>query len=482
MLSFLASLAILIAGYIIYGAFAEKVFGIDPGRPTPAITKADGVDFVPMPTWKVFLIQFLNIAGLGPIFGAIMGIMFGPAAYLWIVLGTIFAGAVHDYISGMISLRADGASLPEIVGRELGSGIRQVMRAFSIVLLILVGGVFVVTTSGLVASLTPDSLDATFWAVVIFIYYLMATMFPVDKLIGNIYPLFAVVLLFMAVGLVGVMLFGDVTVPDAFASGLGNHYPEAGRSTHPVFPMLFISIACGAISGFHATQSPMMARCIANEKYGRPVFYGAMIAEGVIGLIWVTLGMSFFPDPAALAAVLGPKGNAALVVNNISVSLLGGFGGALAILGVVVLPVTSGDTAFRSARLTIADIFGYDQRPNRNRLSIAVPLFVIGVALNFIPFGILWRYFGWANQTLAAIVLWTGAAYLLHRGRFHWVATLPAMFMTAVSVSYICFEKSMGFGMPYQMANIVAVVITVICAAALLTKGRNRLASEPADS
>ena len=348
------------------------------------------------------------------------------------------------------------------------------MRVFSVVLLVLVGVVFVAGPAGLLANLT--GVDAMVFVAIIFAYYFIATVLPVDKIIGTVYPFFAVLLVFMAVGLVS-MLF--IKGYDFYPAAQWVNQHPAGL---PIFPMVFITIACGAVSGFHATQSPMMARCIANEKYGRPVFYGAMIAEGVIGLIWVTLGMSFFPDPAALAAVLGPKGNAALVVNNISVSLLGGFGGALAILGVVVLPVTSGDTAFRSARLTIADIFGYDQRPNRNRLSIAVPLFVIGVALNFIPFGILWRYFGWANQTLAAIVLWTGAAYLLHRGRFHWVATLPAMFMTAVSVSYICFEKSMGFGMPYQMANIVAVVITVICAAALLTKGRNRLASEPADS
>ncbi len=441
-LYFFIALAGLLAGYFVYGTFVEKVFGADPKRATPVCRMADGVDFVEMKPWKVFLIQLLNIAGLGPVFGPILGALYGPTALLWVVFGSIFAGAVHDYFSGMLSIRYNGASIPEAVGYNLGNTIRQIMRVFSVVLLVLVGVVFVAGPAGLLANLT--GVDAMVFVAIIFAYYFIATVLPVDKIIGTVYPFFAVLLVFMAVGLVS---------------------------------MLFIKGY-----GFHATQSPMMARCIANEKYGRPVFYGAMIAEGVIGLIWVTLGMSFFPDPAALAAVLGPKGNAALVVNNISVSLLGGFGGALAILGVVVLPVTSGDTAFRSARLTIADIFGYDQRPNRNRLSIAVPLFVIGVALNFIPFGILWRYFGWANQTLAAIVLWTGAAYLLHRGRFHWVATLPAMFMTAVSVSYICFEKSMGFGMPYQMANIVAVVITVICAAALLTKGRNRLASEPADS
>ena len=473
-LYFFIALAALLAGYFVYGTFVEKVFGADPKRATPVCRMADGVDFVEMKPWKVFLIQLLNIAGLGPVFGPILGALYGPTALLWVVFGSIFAGAVHDYFSGMLSIRYNGASIPEAVGYNLGNTIRQIMRVFSVVLLVLVGVVFVAGPAGLLANLT--GVDAMVFVAIIFAYYFIATVLPVDKIIGTVYPFFAVLLVFMAVGLVS-MLF--IKGYDFYPAAQWVNQHPAGL---PIFPMVFITIACGAVSGFHATQSPMMARCIANEKYGRPVFYGAMIAEGVIGLIWVTLGMSFFPDPAALAAVLGPKGNAALVVNNISVSLLGGFGGALAILGVVVLPVTSGDTAFRSARLTIADIFGYDQRPNRNRLSIAVPLFVIGVALNFIPFGILWRYFGWANQTLAAIVLWTGAAYLLHRGRFHWVATLPAMFMTAVSVSYICFEKSMGFGMPYQMANIVAVVITVICAAALLTKGRNRLASEPADS
>lgn len=473
---FFIALAGLLVGYFVYGAFVEKVFGADPKRATPVCRMADGVDFVEMKPWKVFLIQLLNIAGLGPVFGPILGALYGPSALLWVVFGSIFAGAVHDYFSGMLSIRYDGASIPEVVGYNLGNTLKQIMRVFSVVLLILVGVVFVAGPAGLLASLTH--MDAMIFVALIFAYYFLATLLPVDKIIGTIYPFFAVLLVFMAVGLV-TMLF--VKGYDFYpAAQWVNQYP--GDPQLPIFPMVFITIACGALSGFHSTQSPMMARCMSNEKYGRFVFYGAMIAEGIIGLIWVTLGMSFFPDPHTLFEVLGPKGNAALVVNKISVELLGTFGGALAVLGVVVLPVTSGDTAFRSARLTLSDIFHYDQKPNMNRLLIAIPLFVIGVALNFIPFGILWRYFGFANQALAGIVLWSAAAYLLHRGRFHWIATVPAMFITAVSVCYICFEKSMGFGMPYQVSYIIGIVVMVLCLIGLLTIGRKPRPEEPKDA
>ena len=385
MIAFLVSLAVLVGGYFVYGTLVEKIFHIDPSRPTPAVSMADGVDYVPMPTWKVFLIQFLNIAGLGPIFGAIMGVMYGPSAFLWIVLGTIFAGAVHDYVAGMISLRRGGASLPEIVGEELGNGVKQVMRVFSVVLLILVGGVFVVTTSGLLASLTPESLDATFWAVVIFIYYLLATMFPIDKVIGNIYPLFAGVLLFMAVGLVAVMLFGPVEMPDPFAGGMGNRYAGAMAETHPIFPMLFISIACGAISGFHATQSPMMARCMKNERLARPVFYGY---EG-------------------LAAYMAEPGhNPSSLIHEISTGWLGTVGGLLAIIGVIAAPITTGDTALRSARLIVADFTGFSQGKLWRRALISIPLFVLTYVVMTIDFNVLWRYFAWSNQTLSVFTLW----------------------------------------------------------------------------
>ena len=444
---FVLALAGLLAGYCVYGAIVEKVFGPDPNRPTPACKMPDGVDYVEMSPTKVFLIQLLNIAGLGPVFGPILGALYGPIALLWVVIGCVFAGAVHDYFSGMLSVRYNGKSVPDIVGYNLGDLIKKLMRVFAVVLLILVGVVFVAGPAGL-------------------IYYIVATLLPVDKIIGRVYPFFAVLLVFMAVGLLGALAFKGYT----FYSNI--EWTMHSPSGLPAWPLVFITIACGACSGFHATQSPLMARCINNEKHGRKIFYGAMIAEGVIGLIWVTLGMSFYSDTAALAAALGPKGNAALVVNNISVELLGVFGGALAVLGVVVLPVTSGDTAFRAARLTIADAIGYDQRPHKNRLMIAVPLFVVGVALNFIPFGMLWRYFGFANQALAAIMLWAAAAYLLHRGKFHWIASVPACFMTAVSAVYICFEKTMGFGMSYELSNIVGIAIALICFALLLTAGR----------
>ena len=477
MYSFTICLLILVVGYFVYGRYVERVFGPEAKRPTPALTKADGVDYIPMPMWRTFLIQLLNIAGLGPIFGAVLGAAYGPVAFLWITFGGIFMGAAHDFIAGIVSLRSNGASLPETVGTYLGPGIKQLMRIFSVGLMVLVGAVFLSQPASLIANrieapaLSGIAFGSFSWLLliilgVILIYYIVATLLPVDKIIGRVYPFFAVLLVFMAVGLLGALAFKGYT----FYSNL--EWTMHSPSCLPAWPLVFITIACGACSGFHATQSPLMARCINNEKHGRKIFYGAMIAEGVIGLIWVTLGMSFYSDTAALAAALGPKGNAALVVNNISVELLGVFGGALAVLGVVVLPVTSGDTAFRAARLTIADAIGYDQRPHKNRLMIAVPLFVVGVALNFIPFGMLWRYFGFANQALAAIMLWAAAAYLLHRGKFHWIASVPACFMTAVSAVYICFEKTMGFGMSYELSNIVGIAIALICFALLLTAGR----------
>lgn len=451
MISFLASLALLIGGYFVYGLVVERIFGIDPKRPTPATTRTDGVDYVPMPAWKVFLVQFLNIAGLGPIFGAIMGIMYGPAAYLWIVLGTLFAGAVHDFVSAMISLRAGGVSLPEIVGRELGTGVKQVMRVFSVVLLILVGGVFVVTTSGLVASLTPDALDATFWAVVIFVYYLLATLFPVDKLIGNIYPLFAVVLFFMAVGLVAIMIFGDVEVPEAFAGGLMNRYAPELAATHPIFPMLFISIACGAISGFHATQSPMMARCITSERQARPIFYGAMVAEGIVALIWAAATITFTNGYEGLSAYMAAPGHSpGSLVHDISISWFGVVGGVIAMIGVIAAPITTGDTALRSARLIVADFTHFPQTKFWQRVAISVPLFALTFGLLQIDFNVLWRYFAWSNQTLSVFTLWACTVYLARHGRIYAITLIPALFMTVVCASYLLVAPSPeGFGLPW---------------------------------
>ena len=465
---FLLALAGLLAGYFVYGTIVEKVFGADPSRATPAVRMADGVDYVEMSTGKAFLIQLLNIAGLGPVFGPILGALYGPIALFWVVFGCIFAGAVHDYLSGMLSVRYDGRSVPDIVGYNLGNIAKYIMRVFSVVLLVLVGVVFVAGPAGLLSNLT--GINIMIFVAIIFAYYFVATVLPIDQIIGRIYPFFAILLLFMAVSLTFALFIKGY---DAYPAGI-----IEWRSTNlqglPAWPLVFITIACGACSGFHATQSPLMARCLRSEKNGRMIFYGAMIAEGIIGLIWVTLGMAFYE-------YISQNMNPAVVVNHISNELLGSFGAVLAVLGVVVLPVTSGDTAFRSARLTIADALNFDQRPNSKRLALAVPLFAVGVALNFIDFNILWRYFGWANQTLAAIMLWAGAAYLLHRNKFHWIATIPAMFMTAVSGAYICYEKTMGFGLNLQISTAVGIVLAVALTLLLLTKGRNPLPDEPAN-
>lgn len=454
MTSFIIALAVLIGGYIVYGAIAERVFGTDLNRPTPATTKADGIDYVPMPTWKVFLIQFLNIAGLGPIFGAIMGIMFGPAAFLWIVLGTIFAGGVHDFISAMMSLRSGGKSLPEIVGDELGLTVKQVMRAFSVILLILVAAVFVVTPAGLIAGMTPDYLDKTFWIIVIFGYYILATLLPIDKLIGNLYPLFGAALLFMALGLMCYLFFSGVAIPDGFSDGLYSRYAD---DAHPVFPMMFVSIACGAISGFHATQSPMMTRCLKNEKLARPVFYGAMVAEGLVALIWAAATIAFMGSYENLADYMSVDGHSAgTMVKDISVAWLGTIGGALALLGVIAAPITTGDTALRSARLITADFMNFDQSKLLHRLAMSLPIFALTFGVMCIDFNVLWRYFAWSNQTLAVFTLWAATVYLARRGRNYLITLLPAMFMTAVSVSYILFAPSPeGFGLDHTLAILI---------------------------
>ena len=462
-LFFFLCIGLLLGGYYIYGSFVERAFGPDPNRPVPARTMADGVDFVEMPGWKIFLIQLLNIAGLGPVFGPILGALYGPAALLWVVFGCIFAGAVHDYMSGMMSMRYNGASVPDMVGANLGKIARQFMILFSVVVLVLVGVVFVSGPAGLLKNISGVS--ATTWVVIIFIYYFIATIMPIDVIIGRIYPFFAAILLFMAVSL-PVMLFvkGYNVLPNLdFATNT--------HTTLPMWPLMFITIACGAISGFHATQSPMMARCMGNEKMGRKIFYGAMIAEGVIGLVWCTLGLSFYESAEGLRQALGPTGNAALVVTEISNTLLGaGFGGTLAILGVVVLPITSGDTAFRSARLTIADTFKTSQKSIASRLMIAVPLFVIGAILSQVNFSVIWRYFGWANQTLAMFMLWTGAVYLARRAKFHWVCTVPATFMTAVCTTYLCFDK-IGFGLPYNASVAIGIGVAVGCFILFMVKG-----------
>lgn len=403
MISFVIALAILIIGYFTYGKFVSNVFGADPKRTTPVHTMADGVDYVALPTWKIFLIQFLNIAGLGPIFGAIMGVMYGPAAFLWIVFGTIFAGAVHDYLSGMLSLRENGASLPEIVGNQLGSKVKNVMRVFALLLMILVGAVFVYNPADLLAMLTPQSLDRLFWIVVIFVYYMAATLLPVDKLIGKLYPLFGVALLFMALGIMAMLFVHSDAVPEIWHQ-FYNH--KADPEANPIFPMMFVSIACGAISGFHATQSPMMARCLKNEKHARPVFYGAMVAEGIVALIWAAAAITFTGGYDGLQDFLG-NGSPALLVDQLSRSWLGTLGGILAILGVIAAPITSGDTALRSARLIAADFMGIKQRKIAKRLAVSLPIFGLCFLIMLLPYDALWRYFAWCNQVLSVFTLWT---------------------------------------------------------------------------
>jgi len=428
MKSFILSLIALIVGFLIYSKVVEKVFGADENRKTPATRLADGVDYMVLPRWKIFLIQFLNIAGLGPIFGAIAGALWGPSSFLWIVLGSIFAGGVHDYFSGMLSIRHDGESISEVTGHYLGNGVRQFMRVFSVLVLVLVGVVFTSGPAGLLASIT--SVGKSTWLYIIFAYFLVATLVPIDKLIGKIYPIFGIVLLIMAFGVGGGLITQGYNIPEI---NFTNMHP----SNLPMWPLMFITIACGAISGFHSTQSPIMARCVENEKDGRIIFYGAMIAEGVVALIWAAAAMTFFGSTEALAEAMSANGGAAYVVNIISNTLLGKVGGFLAILGVIVCPITSGDTAFRSARLTIADMMNFKQQEIKKRLMIAIPIFAIGFVLTKIDFSIIWRYFAWSNQTLAMIVLWTAAAFLAVNKRNYWIAAIPATFMSAVVSTYI---------------------------------------------
>ena len=460
MITFFAGILILIFGYALYSRYLEKVIGIDPNRPTPAVTLTDNVDYVPMSWWRVLLIQFLNIAGLGPIFGAIAGAMWGPVAFVWIVLGTIFGGAVHDFFSGMLSVRHDGKSITEIIGIYLGNVTKQIMRVFTVVLLILVGVVFISGPAGILANLTPKHLNFQFWVWCIFLYYILATLLPIDKIIGRIYPVFGFALLFMAVSLIIALLVKGYHIPELSAENWKNFHSAAEK--FPIFPMLFITIACGAISGFHATQSPLMARCMKNECEGRKVFYGAMVIEGVVAMVWAAISMSFFGGVSALNDVMAAqKGNAAWVVNEVSNSLLGQFGAVLAILGVVAAPITSGDTAFRSARLTVSDLLNFNQKPIKNRLLITIPLFTVGFVLTRINFDVIWRYFAWSNQTLATVVLWTITIYLLQKGKNYWITLLPALFMTAVVTTYILFAPE-GFSLSKPISYSIGLGVVFI--------------------
>lgn len=461
MISLFISFGVLIIGYIVYSRIAEKVFAPDD-RQTPAIAYNDGVDCVPMKTWKAFLVQLLNIAGTGPIFGALMGAVFGPVVFLWIVFGSILGGAVHDYMSGMISSRHKGASIAELSGTYLGNAAKWVMRVFSVVLLVLCGTVFVTSPADLLDNLTPDWMNGTFWAVIILAYYLLATLLPIDKLIGKLYPVFGVLLIIMAAAVIGSIIFsgGEYTIPEL---SLQNLYPDGT----PVWPYMFITVACGAVSGFHATQSPMIAKCIKSEKDGRKVFYGAMISESVIALVWAAAGVSFYGTTQLLEEAL--LGGASNVVYEISTGVLGVLGGVLAVAGVIICPITSGDTAFRSARLILAETFKLDQQKIKNRLLLTIPLLLIGGALtvfamvNANGFQIIWRYFSWSNQTLAMIALWVSTSYLLKKGKYRFgslITALPATFMTAVAVTYILMADE-GFRLNQTVSYIIGIAAAI---------------------
>ena len=452
MISFVASLLALVLGYFLYGRFVERVFGPD-NRPTPAVAKADGVDFMVLPSWKIFMIQFLNIAGTGPIFGAIMGAKFGPAAYLWIVFGCIFAGATHDYLSGMLSIRHGGANLPDIIGRYLGNATKQVMLVFSVFLLMTVGAVFVFSPSKILGDMwepayfTEHFGPYVFWIGVVFVYYIIATMMPIDKIIGKVYPLFAISLLFMAGALMVMLLVKRPDIPEIWEGVNGQLL-----TTDSIFPCLFITIACGAISGFHATQTPLMARCVKNERMARPMFYGAMITEGIVAMIWATVAMYFFyaqPTPGYQLMDGGERvlGDAPSIVNMICKDWLGIAGGILALLGVVAAPITSGDTALRSARLIIADFLKLEQRTICKRLYVCIPLFAatMGILIWQIVakdgFGKLWGWFGWSNQALSVFTLWAITVYLVRQHRNYIITLIPALFMTTVCTTFLFTEK-----------------------------------------
>lgn len=462
MITFFCCLALLVAAYFTYGRYLERQVGIDPKAETPCHRLYDGVDYVPLPRWRVFLIQLLNIAGTGPIFGAILGACFGPVAFLWITLGGILMGAMHDFISGVMLVRHDGLSIPEVVGHYLGGGMRQFMRLFSVLLLILVGAVFVLSPAQLLGGMTP-SISVSTWVWIILAYYFIATLLPIDKIIGKVYPLFGIALVAMAVGLLGAVMVGDYTIPEL--TTLKNF--QLNAHDLPIIPTLFITIACGAISGFHATQSPLMARCVGNEKECRSVFYGAMISESIIALIWAAVAMAFFGGAGELALNLKEHGgSAAWAVDTISNGMLGVVGGILALLGVVAAPITSGDTAFRSARLIIADLMKLEQRTIWKRFAICIPLFILGWWITTVDFDVVWRYFAWTNQSLATIVLWAITVYLFRRKVNYWLALLPAVMMTYVCSSFL-FVSNQFFGMEdrptaYLLGGVLTLILTLV--------------------
>ncbi|WP_186580029.1 carbon starvation CstA family protein [Aquibacillus kalidii] len=453
MYTFLGGIALLLIGYFTYGKFVEKVFGVKDKRATPAFTHQDGVDYLPMNSPKNALIQLLNIAGVGPIFGPIMGALYGPVAFLWIVFGCIFAGAVHDYLTGMISIRNRGAHLPELAGKFLGKIMKHIVNAFSVLLLLLVGTVFVTAPAGLLHNMMSGWATMGLIIGAIFIYYLLATLLPIDKIIGRFYPIFGGLLLISALGVGAGLVITGAPIPEI---SLSNFHPDNA----PIFPLLFLTISCGALSGFHATQTPIISRTTQSEKQGRRIFYGMMIAEGVIAMIWAAAAMSLFDGSTGLNQLLADGGPAA-IVSEASTLMLGAIGGTLAVLGVIILPITSGDTAFRSARMIIADYFNYSQKKVINRLWIALPLFVISFALTKIDFTLLWRYFSWANQSTAVIALFVGAMYLYVAKKNYWISLIPGCFMLMATMTYI-LNAQIGFGLALSTSYIGATIISVI--------------------
>ena len=498
MITFIVALVCLISGYVFYGKFIANLFGVDPARETPVQRLCDGVDYIEIKPWRTFMIQLLNIAGLGPIFGAVLGAAYGPVAYIWIVLGCIFMGAAHDFFSGAVSMRFDGCSLPDLIGKFLGKGMQRFLILFSGIMLLAVGVAFVNGPAGLLATQSASLLDGIpaeslisadgitfpftgtlgwipFWTGIIIVYYVLAVLLPIDKIIGSIYPIFSVALIFMAVGVAGTMLWqsfaGTLSMPELTFSALKNFH--ADPDLNPLFPTLFIVISCGAISGFHATQSPMMARCLKSEKHARPVFYGAMIAEGVIALIWASAAIAYCGGTDALNASGKPP---AILVNEICTAWLGTVGAVAAILGVIVCPITSGDTALRSVRLIAADALKINQKPMRNRIWVSLPIFAVALILSQIRFEIIWRYVGLANQLLAAITLWACAVWLARERKPHWYLSVPAAFLTSVCTAYFLNAPHGvgGLALPYTPSWIAGVVCGIVLLAVFAKKNRSR--------
>ena len=474
MITFLVSILLLVGAYFTYGKFVERYFGVQPSRPTPVQRMADGVDYKEMEPWRMYVIQFLNIAGLGPIFGAIMGAAYGPMAYVWIVLGCIFMGAAHDFFAGMISLRNDGRELPFLIEKYLGTNVRRVLMVFVSLLLFAVGISFVVGPADLLAATT--GFNKMIWLWVVFIYYIVATLMPIDKIIGKIYPFMGAALLLMALGVMFYLLYGGFSgklhLTEFTLASFHNYHDNPDSNI--LFPMLCIVVSCGAISGFHATQSPLMARCMANERYARPVFYGAMISEGIVTLIWATAAIAYFGGPEGLNAAFAAGKTPTIMVNEICNSWLGHLGAILAVVGIVVCPITTGDTAFRTIRLLVSQAIKLKQSNLLNRIWISLPLFVVAYVCCFVDFTTIWKYVGISNQILASVTLWAASVYLARQGKVHWIMSIPATFLTCVCVCYLCVAPNNGggFELPVNVGYIAGASVAVLALLFFLYKNR----------